>query len=51
MVPESFEELEKLPGVGPKTASVVICTAFGSVLAHAKMCWCITELNAEHVKL
>lgn len=31
VVPETFEELEKLPGVGHKTASVVICTAFGSV--------------------
>lgn len=29
VVPETFDELEKLPGVGHKTASVVICTAFG----------------------
>ena len=29
VVPQSFEELEQLPGVGHKTASVVICTAFG----------------------
>ena len=28
-VPRSFEELEKLPGVGHKTASVVISQAFG----------------------
>lgn len=28
-VPESFEELEKLPGVGHKTASVVMAQAFG----------------------
>ena len=28
-VPESFEELEALPGVGHKTASVVIAQAFG----------------------
>jgi endonuclease-3 len=28
-VPESFEELEKLPGVGHKTASVVMSQAFG----------------------
>jgi endonuclease-3 len=27
-VPESMEELEKLPGVGHKTASVVMCQAF-----------------------
>lgn len=31
VVPKSFDELEKLPGVGHKTASVVICTAFGWV--------------------
>ena len=31
IVPQTFEELEKLPGVGHKTASVVICTAFGYV--------------------
>ncbi|MBK8349196.1 MAG: endonuclease III [Saprospiraceae bacterium] len=29
MVPESFEELEELPGVGHKTASVVMSQAFG----------------------
>lgn len=29
MVPQSFEELEKLPGVGHKTASVVMSQAFG----------------------
>ena len=29
MVPESFEELEKLPGVGHKTASVVMSQGFG----------------------
>lgn len=29
VVPESFEELEKLPGVGHKTASVVMAQAFG----------------------
>lgn len=29
MVPQSFEELEKLPGVGHKTASVVMAQAFG----------------------
>lgn len=28
-VPQSFEELEALPGVGHKTASVVMCQAFG----------------------
>lgn len=28
-VPRSFEELEELPGVGHKTASVVMCQAFG----------------------
>jgi endonuclease-3 len=28
-VPESFEDLEKLPGVGHKTASVVMSQAFG----------------------
>jgi len=28
-VPESFEELEKLPGVGHKTASVVMSQSFG----------------------
>jgi endonuclease III len=28
-VPDSLEELEKLPGVGHKTASVVMCQAFG----------------------
>lgn len=28
-VPESFEELEELPGVGHKTASVVMAQAFG----------------------
>ncbi len=28
-VPKSFEELEKLPGVGHKTASVVMCQGFG----------------------
>lgn len=28
-VPDSMEELEKLPGVGHKTASVVMCQAFG----------------------
>lgn len=28
-VPESFAELERLPGVGHKTASVVMCQAFG----------------------
>ena len=28
-VPENFEDLEKLPGVGHKTASVVISQAFG----------------------
>ncbi len=28
-VPCSFDELEKLPGVGHKTASVVMCQAFG----------------------
>ncbi len=29
VVPQSFEELEKLPGVGHKTASVVMAQAFG----------------------
>lgn len=29
MVPRTFEELEKLPGVGHKTASVIMCQAFG----------------------
>jgi endonuclease-3 len=29
MVPENFEDLEKLPGVGHKTASVVMSQAFG----------------------
>lgn len=28
-VPDSFEALEELPGVGHKTASVVMCQAFG----------------------
>jgi len=28
-VPETFEQLEELPGVGHKTASVVMCQAFG----------------------
>jgi endonuclease III len=28
-VPQSFEELEQLPGVGHKTASVVMCQGFG----------------------
>lgn len=28
-VPSSFEELEALPGVGHKTASVVMSQAFG----------------------
>lgn len=28
-VPQSFEDLEELPGVGHKTASVVMCQAFG----------------------
>ncbi len=28
-VPGTFEELESLPGVGHKTASVVMCQAFG----------------------
>ena len=28
-VPSSLEELERLPGVGHKTASVVVCQAFG----------------------
>lgn len=31
-VPESFEELEELPGVGHKTASVVMAQAFGYVV-------------------
>ncbi|KAL0022049.1 hypothetical protein WJX77_010271 [Trebouxia sp. C0004] len=30
VVPQTFEALEQLPGVGHKTASVVICTAFGT---------------------
>lgn len=38
VVPETFDELEKLPGVGHKTASVVICTAFGSVLKPEDIC-------------
>lgn len=29
MVPDGFEQLEALPGVGHKTASVVMCQAFG----------------------
>ena len=29
-VPKSFEELEKLPGVGHKTASVVMSQGFGN---------------------
>ena len=29
IVPDNFEELEALPGVGHKTASVVMCQAFG----------------------
>ena len=33
-VPRTFEELEQLPGVGHKTASVVICTAFGYESTH-----------------
>ena len=28
-VPDTFEDLEKLPGVGHKTASVVMCQGFG----------------------
>ena len=35
IVPQTFEELEKLPGVGHKTASVVICTAFGYAAVHS----------------
>ena len=46
VVPKTFEELEKLPGVGHKTASVVICTAFGSVSfsfhMHHCLLWCST---------
>ena len=34
IVPQTFEDLEKLPGVGHKTASVVIFTAFGYAAAH-----------------
>ena len=30
VVPRTLEELEELPGVGHKTASVVLCQAFGS---------------------
>ena len=37
VVPHTFEGLEALPGVGHKTASVVICTAFGCVIACAAM--------------
>tara|TARA_S200000501_G_C20798908_1_gene733084 strand:+ start:123 stop:746 length:624 start_codon:yes stop_codon:yes gene_type:complete len=29
LVPDNFEDLEALPGVGHKTASVVMCQAFG----------------------
>ncbi|MFN3343299.1 MAG: endonuclease III [Flavobacteriales bacterium] len=29
IVPDNFEDLEQLPGVGHKTASVVMCQAFG----------------------
>ena len=29
IVPDNFEDLEELPGVGHKTASVVMCQAFG----------------------
>jgi len=29
LIPQSFEELETLPGVGHKTASVVMAQAFG----------------------
>ena len=32
LVPSTFEELEALPGVGHKTASVVMIYAFGYVL-------------------
>ena len=31
VVPDNFEDLEALPGVGHKTASVVMCQAFGKV--------------------
>ena len=33
-VPDNFEELEKLPGVGHKTASVVMSQGFGLSLIH-----------------
>lgn len=39
-VPQTFEDLEKLPGVGHKTASVVICTAFGYAAARSTCCCC-----------
>ena len=48
-VPSSFEELEKLPGVGHKTASVVMAQAFGvpafPVDTHIHRCayrWCLS---------
>ena len=44
VVPHTFEGLEALPGVGHKTASVVICTAFGYVIACAAMhCDCVMQ--------
>ena len=40
VVPQTFDNLEKLPGVGHKTASVVICTAFGYAAARHTSCNC-----------
>ena len=33
-VPDNFEDLEKLPGVGHKTASVVMSQGFGYQLSY-----------------
>ncbi len=51
-VPESFEELEKLPGVGHKTASVVMSQAFGILhfrLIHTSTAW-VPVGNSQTVK-
>ena len=49
-VPESFEELEKLPGVGHKTASVVMSQGFGhpafpvdTHIHRLAQCWGLTN--------
>lgn len=54
-VPQTFEELEKLPGVGHKTAAVVMSQAFGvaafPVDTHIHRCACRWHLsNGSNVK-